>query len=220
MAIKSSGNLTAAQLHKNVPPNWYFYSIRKNLLQRYWHKRRFNESERFIEQNGGKILDIGSADGVFTNVIARRSKAKRVIGIDVLKHSVAWANKHWKHNKKVSFMVADAHKLPFKNNEFDAVFAMEVLEHVFEIEKVLKEIRRVLKKGGYSVFLVPTDSKLFLAIWWFVKKFWWAKIWRDTHIQSFKNDSLIKLTRRSRLRVENNRRFLLGMLQIVKARKV
>jgi len=79
---------SAAELHKEVPPDWYFRSIRENILQRYWHKRRFEEIGSMIETVSGSVLDIGSADGVFTKVILDKSKAKKIIGIDVLESSV------------------------------------------------------------------------------------------------------------------------------------
>src|SRR5690554_1929344 len=113
---------TAEQLHSNVPPDWYFKSIRENFLQRYWHRRRFIEIKKIAESvKNGKVLDIGSADGVFTRELLNATKADQIIGIDVLESSVEWANKHWKRNKNMKFMVADAHELPFKDNEFDAV---------------------------------------------------------------------------------------------------
>ena len=93
---------TAAELHENVPPDWYYKSIRDNVFQRYWHNRRFKEVTRAVEPVGGRILDIGSADGVFTNEILMASKADEIVGIDVLGKSVDWANKHWK-NKKMKF---------------------------------------------------------------------------------------------------------------------
>lgn len=218
MGVTRNRRLTAAELHENVPPDWYYCSIRRNLLQRYWHHRRFKEVSAVIEPCE-KVLDIGSADGVFTNVILKKTRAGKTVGLDVLLSSVSWANKHWSKNKKLKFVVGDAHRLPFKSKEFDAVFAMEVLEHVFNIKKVIQEIKRVLKKGGYCVFLVPTDSRLFLSVWWFVKKFWWAKIWEDTHVQSFKKDSLSRLTREANLSIEIDKKFLFGMLQLIKARK-
>jgi 2-polyprenyl-3-methyl-5-hydroxy-6-metoxy-1,4-benzoquinol methylase len=91
----------ASELHKNVPPDWYFSSIRRNLLQRYWHNRRFEEVGKIIEKTNGKILDIGSADGVFSRLILEKSGASEVDGIDVLESSVKWAKKHWKKNKKL-----------------------------------------------------------------------------------------------------------------------
>ncbi len=212
---------TAAELHENVPPDWYYKSIKRNLLQNIWHKSRFYVVGNLVEPTGGKILDIGSADGVFTKVILDKSHAKEIIGIDVLSSSVKWANKHWGKYKELKFKVGDAHDLKFKANTFDAVFALEVLEHVFEPEKVFKEIKRVLKRQGYAVFLVPSDNFLFKIIWWFVTNFWWAKIWQDCHVQSFSSkNTLAHVVSKSGLKVEVDRKFWLGMLNVVKVRKV
>lgn len=215
MAKKKS----AAELHENVPPDWYFRSIKENPLQNYWHTHRFQEAAKLMELVKGNVLDIGSADGVFTKVVADNTKAQKVIGVDILKSSVDWANKHWKKHKNMRFRVADAHKLPFKAGSFDAAFSFEMLEHVYHPDKVLTEIKRVLKKGGYAVFLVPTD------VWWFKLgwDYFWTKtrgkIWNDTHIQSYKDDNLVSMCEKAGFRVEKNKKFLLGMLQAVKVRK-
>jgi ubiquinone/menaquinone biosynthesis C-methylase UbiE len=211
---------SAVDLHGNVPPDWYYQSIRVDILQRYWHKRRFKEVSELIGPVSGQILDIGSADGVFSKVILDKSKAKGLVGIDVLKSSVDWANKHWKRTGKMKFIVGDAHELKFKANTFDAVVVLEVLEHVFKPKQVLKEVKRVLKKGGYAVFLVPTDSLLFKMIWFFWLKFYpRGKIWRDTHIQTYRKDYLPNLCKQTGFDLEEDKKFLLGMLQVVKARK-
>ena len=211
---------TAEQLHENVPPDWYFRSIRHNFLQKYWHHRRFNEIRKISEKTkNGKILDIGSADGVFTREILDATKAREVIGIDVLENSVEWANNHWRRNKKLNFQVGNAHKLNFKANTFDAVFALEVLEHVHRPKLVFKEIKRVLKKSGYAVFLVPTDVIWFKLAWDHVWTKTRGKIWNDAHIQSFTNDELIKSCKKAGFEVEKSKKFMLGSLHIVKARK-
>ena len=211
---------TAEELHQNVPPDWYFASMRRNVFQRYWHERRFSAVREIADPVKGKILDIGSADGVFSEVIQRSTSAGEVIGIDVLKSSVNWANKHWKKNKKLKFRVGDAHDLKFKAGTVDAFFALEVLEHVFDPLKVFKEVKRVLKKGGYAIFLVPSDNLLFTIIWWFVTTFWWARIWQDCHVQSFsQKNKLSETVAKAGLKIEVDKTFLLGMLNIVKARK-
>lgn len=211
---------SAEKLHEQVPPDWYYQSIKLDALQRYWHKRRFEEVSKLIEPVRGEILDIGCADGMFSKVVLDKSKARKLIGIDVLKTSVAWANKHWAQTGKMKFMVGDAHQLKFPNETFDAVVALEVLEHVYHPLDVLKEIKRILKKNGYAVLLVPADSSLFRVIWFFWLHFYprgW--VWRETHIQTYKNNYLPKLCQKAGLEVEANNKFILGMLQAVKVRK-
>ncbi len=220
MARYSGNYKTAVEMHENVPPDWYFASIKRNIFQRYWHKRRFEKIKELTEPVGGGILDIGSADGVFSKVILDAAGARQLTGIDVLRSSVDWANRHWK-NSKMKFQVGDAHDLKFPASTFDAVFALEVLEHVFDPLKVFREVKRVLKKGGYAIFLVPSDNFLFSVIWWFVTNFWWARIWQNCHVQSFsQKNPLAKVVAKSGLKVEVDQKFILGMLSVVKARKI
>jgi 2-polyprenyl-3-methyl-5-hydroxy-6-metoxy-1,4-benzoquinol methylase len=211
---------TASELHSNVPPDWYFRSLKENLFQNYWHNRRFSEVTKLSDNVKGKILDIGSADGVFTNKILEKTHANSIVGMDVLKSSVDWANHHWQRNKKMKFIVGDAHHLPFKPKTFDAVFALEVMEHVYHPQKVLAEIKRVLKKGGYAVLLVPTDTLIFRLGWDYVWTRTRGKIWDDTHIQTFRNDLLVKMVQDAGFKVEDSKKFILGMLQAVKVRKI
>jgi len=50
---------------------------------------------------------------------------------------------------------ADAKHLPFKNASFDSILCLEVLEHVDSPSKVMREMARVLKKGGVLYLTVP-----------------------------------------------------------------
>lgn len=52
-------------------------------------------------------------------------------------------------------MVMDGTKLAFSNECFDFVFSMEVIEHVYEYEKYLSEIKRVLKPSGFLILSTP-----------------------------------------------------------------
>jgi ubiquinone/menaquinone biosynthesis C-methylase UbiE len=209
----------AVELHKNVPGNWYFESIKVDFFQRFWHKRRFQEVSRVTDPVEGLVLDIGSNDGMFSKVILDKSGASRLVGIDVIKKTVDWANRHWKYTGKMEFKVADAAKLPFKDQTFEAVFVLEVLEHVFNPTKVLIEIKRVLKKDGYAVFLVPSDSLLFRTVWFLWLHFYprgW--VWRETHIQTYRKNFLPKLCREVGFKIEVDKKFWLGMLHLVKIR--
>ena len=52
---------------------------------------------------------------------------------------------------------ADILKLPFKDEEFDLVFCNHVLEHIEDDNKAMKELYRVIKKGGMGIFQVPQE---------------------------------------------------------------
>lgn len=209
----------AAELHRNVPPDWYHASIRDNVLQRFWHGRRFKAVRSLLEQHpNGTIIDVGCADGVFTNVVWNHARPARIHAVDVLPASIDWAKTHWSGVEGMSFSVADAHALPFESGIADAVTCFEMLEHVFEPRRALEEIHRVLKPGGYALLLVPSDTLLFRSIWAV-----WTKtrgaIWDETHVQSFRRGSLGDIARHAGFTVEKRHRFLLGMLDLFKVRK-
>lgn len=209
----------AAELHKNVPPDWYRKSIQENLLQRFWHLTRFKEVGKMVEKTGGEILDIGSADGTFTKIIVDRSKAKKVIGIDALKKSVSFSKKRFARSKAMTFRVADAHNLPFENNTFDAVYCLETLEHVEDPIRVIKEMYRVLKDEGYVVVLVPSENWLFKFIVWPLWTLGKGKIWRGTHLNHFSSNQVLDVIRKNGFEIIENKKFLWGMLQAAKAVK-
>lgn len=210
----------AVELHEHVPANWYYESLRVDIFQRFWHMTRFRKITK-VSEPVDKVLDVGCADGVFSKVILDATKASKLVGVDVIKSSVDWAKNHWKRNKKMEFVVGDAEKLNFDANSFNAVYIMEVLEHVENPLKVLLEVKRILKKGGYGLFLVPSDNDLFKVIWWL-----WLHIyprgwvWRDTHIQTYRGNFLPKLCKKAGFNVEVDKKFNLGMLHLVKVRKI
>lgn len=208
----------AAELHKRVPADHYVRSIKQSFLHRFWHTHRFKEIGQMVEETGGRILDIGSADGTFTKVIIEKSKAQKVIGIDVLEKSVSYAKRRFARSKKVSFRVADAHKLPFPDRSFDAVFCLETMEHVEDPQKVVSEMFRVLKDDGYAVVLVPNENLLFRSLWpvWLIGP---GKMWKGTHIQDLSAEEISMRLKKGGFRIKETRKFLLGMLQAVKVVK-
>lgn len=209
----------AVHLHENVPSDWYERSIKNNFFQRFWHKRRFSEVSK-ITGTADKVLDIGCADGTFTRVIFDKTKAKKLTGIDVVKSSVSYAKKRFKNNSKLQFRVVDAHDLPFKSGIFDAVFCLEALEHVVDPLRVLREIHRVLIKGAYTVILVPSENWLFHSIVWPLWQMVPGKnIWKHSHLHNFSNRFIEELLEKAGFEIIHNKKFLLGMLHLIKAIK-
>lgn len=100
------------------------------------------------------ILDVGCRDGFSIATFEDRLEGTRVVGIDIVPEFVANA-------KKVANEVylMDAHKLDFKDNEFDYVFSSHTLEHCHTPMQALSEMKRVALKGLYLALpLEPTWS--------------------------------------------------------------
>lgn len=92
-------------------------------------------------------------------------------------------------NRKLSpSVVGDAQELPFKNNSFDAVKCSELTGYLFEPIKMVREIKRVLKKGGIAVitspFLTPYDHAQHDGVR--LTSAWWGWAARETGLQLIK----------------------------------
>lgn len=96
------------------------------------------------KSQSGKILDIGCGNG---NLFTFLPDGKyELFGIDFSENMISEAKKNCK--TKVSFIVADAEKLPFDDNTFDIVVCNASFHHYIHPNIVLEEMNRVLKIGG------------------------------------------------------------------------
>ena len=60
-------------------------------------------------------------------------------------------------NSPIADIRANITDLPFEENTFDIIFCNHVLEHIQDDTKAMKELYRVMKKGGMGVFQIPQD---------------------------------------------------------------
>jgi SAM-dependent methyltransferase len=110
-------------------------------------------------RNGKKVLDVGCGFGF--ELIQKFLQGYDCYGIDIDKRKIRKLNEVLtKHNADIILKVANAEKIPFKSNFFDEVICSHVIEHVENDEMVLKEIFRVLKKGGILFLRVPNVKNL------------------------------------------------------------
>lgn len=97
------------------------------------------------------ILEIGCGTGLFTEKIGHRIKGT-LFAIDISEDLLALAKK--RGLDRVIFQPGNAMALAFDDNYFEAVYGNSILHHL-EMDVALKEIFRVLKKGGRAVFAEP-----------------------------------------------------------------
>lgn len=114
------------------------------------------------EKNPESILDIATGTGDLAIQFAQKSKAKKIIGLDISEGMLAVANKKIKgqnFGSRISYIIGDSEALTFEENTFDAISVSFGIRNFENLEKGLLEIFRVLKPNGLFVILetsVPT----------------------------------------------------------------
>ncbi|MFA5793899.1 MAG: glycosyltransferase [Candidatus Brocadiia bacterium] len=119
----------------------------------YEHLHRYGFAGEFVKDK--KVLDVGCGEGYGSFFLAQT--AKSVIGIDIDKAAINHALKKYRQ-ENLKFKIGDVRDIPLKGkNLFDVIVCYEVLEHIKEQAKLLKEVKRLLKDDG--LFIVSTPNK-------------------------------------------------------------
>ena len=96
--------------------------------------------------SGQRILDLGTGTGVLAQQFTKQGAI--VSGIDISEGQIKMAQSLAKDvNLSIDFQVSDANKLPFENNQFDAITVNQCFLY-FDKKLIIPEIKRVLKDGG------------------------------------------------------------------------
>ncbi|OIP99952.1 MAG: malonyl-[acyl-carrier protein] O-methyltransferase BioC [Zetaproteobacteria bacterium CG2_30_46_52] len=102
------------------------------------------------------ILDIGCGTGFFTRLLAEKYKKSNIYAVDLsepmVKHTKAHHERRWPWQGKHHHAACDAIALPFQDASFDLVTSNLAMQWVPDVERMMKEMRRVLKPGGLILF--------------------------------------------------------------------
>ncbi|MCL5434972.1 MAG: class I SAM-dependent methyltransferase [Patescibacteria group bacterium] len=108
-----------------------------------------------IFKSGDKVLDAGCGSGEFGAAVKNSFNA-RVYGIDINEEAVKKSNK----NGLIAQIADIEQKLPYRNESFNSVLCVQMIEHLINPDFFLTESKRVLKKNGLLIITTPN-----LAAW-------------------------------------------------------
>lgn len=98
------------------------------------------------------MLDLGCAEGKIGSILF---KERCLFGLDNCWDLI-------KQNQKTdtykALVLADACQMPFGDGSFSCIFSNSVIEHIPDLQALMAEVARVLKKGGLFIFTVPSNK--------------------------------------------------------------
>ncbi len=140
------------------------YNLLRFILENGFKKQRLFIQNKFLNNisPGAKILDLGCGTGTYTDLLSRRN----YIGLEINPVYIKYATRCGKG----AFIRADACRLPFKNEIFDAVCVIATFHHLSDIEfiEVLKEVERTILPKGLFLIMDQSNIKVnFIFNWLF-----------------------------------------------------
>jgi ubiquinone/menaquinone biosynthesis C-methylase UbiE len=138
------GNVTPKYTSRNPAIRW---------LTERWVGNLEHVLERVAEAAGSspeRALEVGCGEGVIADKLQRRWS--EVVALDLPDASL---RAEWGRHGGPRFLHANAHALPFDDDQFDVVVAVEVLEHLDDPVKGLREMLRVARRD--LVLSVPRE---------------------------------------------------------------
>jgi demethylmenaquinone methyltransferase/2-methoxy-6-polyprenyl-1,4-benzoquinol methylase len=119
-----------------------------------WRQLVARRLQDALRRDGACALDVACGTGDLSLALAEAASGARVIGLDFCRPMLDIAARKPSHNAMPpAFIEADALKLPFDDESFDAVSIAFGLRNLASVEGGLKELRRVLKAGGRAAIL-------------------------------------------------------------------
>jgi SAM-dependent methyltransferase len=129
------------------------------------------------------LIDLGCGDGRLIYALHSRGllrNAVRVVGVDISEERIKRFKMCCPFAEGVVADVQDLRQIP--DNSFDIAISNQVIEHVPDDRRMLREVYRILKPGGY--FYVSTVIKKWYGFW-----IYWNKGFRldPTHVREYKS---------------------------------
>lgn len=137
--------------------HWWFVGRRRiieSFLAPLCQRLRADRKPTPLPDQSIRILDIGCGTGANLELLSQFGEAE---GVDVSADALAFCHERGLRNVRQGA----AEHLPWEDGSFDLVTGLDVVEHLDDDIAGLREMRRVLRPGGYAFLFVPA----FMFLW-------------------------------------------------------
>lgn len=136
-----------------------FFRLLDLLLLRSWHIRRALKKWEQDRKGVQYVLDAGSGFGQYDYYLGKHHHDWHIQGVDVKEEQIADCNNFFQKIGLKNVRFAEADLTQFSDpDKYDLVLCVDVMEHIEEDEKVLRNYYQSLKKGGMLLISTPSDQ--------------------------------------------------------------
>jgi len=167
-------------------------------VQKFWQRKKIDDVLKFIGSNC-LILDIGSGSGMISKFASEKNI---VVPFDISKKCIS---NSLKLNPSLFGVVGDAMEIPFKDNSFDTIICVELIEHLQNPDKCMNEIHRVLKDNGNLIMTTPNYRSFWPLLEFLWDEFGRGRNYRFQHISKFNIDSIKNTLTKYNFRIKSIR---------------
>ncbi len=123
----------------------------------YWDYRD-HVALSFLDDRDQRIVDLGCGEGITLEKMTRRMPQRNIIGIDCMQENIDICLKHG-----LPVRLGNLYDLDLAGGSVDAVFLLEVIEHLEYPEVALQHIHRILRPEGKVIIAYPNDRAFKIA---------------------------------------------------------
>tara|TARA_B100000508_G_C11413448_1_gene254487 strand:+ start:157 stop:843 length:687 start_codon:yes stop_codon:yes gene_type:complete len=137
-----------AYAHKNPFIDWLF-----------WQRIKVSFQYAQQQQQGGNVLDFGCGSGILSYLLAKAGY--NVTACDVEFSPLRLVQQKITFPENISFVEGDILTQGFPKHSFDMIFALDVLEHIDDLEPYIAAFNELLTPNGLLVVSGPTENRLY-----------------------------------------------------------
>lgn len=153
MKIKLPEKKNIKPTNKEDPLNYYYIPVIKNL----YIKRLEMVMDLIGNEKKSNVLEVGYGSGILFPELKKRFE--KIYGVDLHNKIDLVSMMLEKEGIEAELKNGSILDIPYKDNEFDYVVCISVLEHIADLDKAVLEIKRVLVPEGIAIIGFPNVSK-------------------------------------------------------------